>query len=300
MTQEHQHNENINERNVVISILLNLGITLLEFIGGLVSNSLALVSDAFHNLSDTLAIFLSFLAIRFGRLPSNRRKTFGYKRLEILAALFNAAVLIGISLFLFVQAYQRLMDPEPVKGLLMLSVAAAGFIGNFVSVLLLRKDSVRSLNVRAAYLHLLADTLSSVAVIIGAVLMMLFRLYWIDPLLTFIIGMFIIRETYSVLRDTINILMESTPRGIDIDLIKAELEKDPMVDNIHHVHIWQLSDNQVHFECHADLCSDLPLSHAEEVRMNMERMLREKYHIHHVTIQLEFFACDDKKTIMGT
>jgi cobalt-zinc-cadmium efflux system protein len=298
MTHHQEHTLQVNERHVAISVVLNFGITLLEFIGGLLSNSLALVSDAFHNLGDTVAISLSYLALRFGKKPSNEHKTFGYKRIEILAALFNATVLIAISIYLFFEAWGRFRNPQPVKGILMLSIATVGLLANLSSVVLLRKDSSHNLNVRTAYMHLLGDTLSSLGVMAGAIFMILFRLYWIDPLLTVLIGLFIIKETYAILRDTINILMESTPKGMDIEKIKAVLEKDPRIDNVHHIHIWQLSDQQVHFECHVDFCNDLPLSMAEEVRKKLEAILQEQFHIHHVTIQMEFNACEEKGTIM--
>ena len=285
------------ERNLVISILLNGSIALVQFAGGIVSGSLALISDANHNLSDSLAIFLSWIALRMGKKPSDEKKTFGYKRIEILAALFNGVVLVGISLYLFFEAYERFVDPRPVRGELMLTVAVFGLLANLVAVLLLKKDSRHNLNIRAAYLHLLGDTLSSFGVIAGAAVIILWEQYWVDPLLTVLIGIFIIRETWSVIRDTVNILMESSPPDLDIKTIKREIEKHPMVDNIHHIHLWQLSDQQVHFECHADLKEDLPLSRADEVIKSLEKTLTETFRIHHVTIQMEFGHCKKKDSI---
>ncbi|HDJ33043.1 MAG TPA: cation transporter [Bacteroidetes bacterium] len=288
-----------SSRNLLISTGLNGGITVVQVVGGIVSGSLALISDALHNFSDTLAILLAYLAIRMGKKPSNLKKTFGYKRVEILTALFNGVVLIGISLYLFFEAWERFHNPRPVRGGLMLWVAVTGLLANLVAVLLLRKDSRSSLNVKAAYLHLLGDTLSSVGVIGGALLIVFFNITWVDPLLTVLIGIFILRETWSVIRDTVNILMEASPQDLDLGEIRTRLEEHPLVDNVHHVHAWQLSDQQVHFECHADLKEDLPLSRADKVRQELEELLTHHYRIHHVTIQVEFGVCGEKDMIYG-
>ncbi len=285
------------QRNLLLSVVLNGSITLVQVVGGILSGSLALVSDALHNLGDTLAIFLSYLAIRLGRRPSDEKKTFGYKRIEILVALFNAVVLVAVSLYLFFEAWERFRDPRPIKGTLMLVVAVIGLLANLAAVLLLHKHSRENLNVKAAYLHLLGDTLSSVGVIAGAVLIIWFGIYWVDPVLTVLIGLFIIREAWKVIRDTLNILMESSPQDLDIGEIQALLEQHPLVDNVHHIHLWQLSDQQVHFECHADLREDLPLSQADLVRRELEQELVRSFRIHHVTIQLEHDVCRKKDAI---
>lgn len=295
--QPERHEGRPGSRNLLISIGLNGVITLMQVVGGLVSGSLALISDALHNFSDTVAILLSYLAIRMSKKPSNLKKTFGYKRVEILTALFNGVVLVGISLYLFFEAWERFHNPRPVRGGLMLWVAVTGLLANLVAVLLLRKDSRSSLNVKTAYLHLLGDTLSSVGVIGGALLILFFNITWVDPLLTVLIGLFILRETWKVIRDTVNILMEASPQDLDLEKIRNHLEEHPLVDNVHHVHAWQLSDQQVHFECHADLKENLSLSRADEVRLELEELLTQQYRIHHVTIQVEFGACGRKDMI---
>ena len=288
-----------NKRNIVISIVLNFAITVAEFIGGILSNSLALLSDALHNLSDTFAIFISYIAMIVGDKGSTRKNTFGYKRIEILAALLNAIILIVISFYLFYEAYQRFLEPEPVKGNTMLIVAAIGLIANLVSVLLLHRDSRSSLNIKAAFIHLIGDTLSSVGVIIASLLIYFYGLYWVDPLLTFIIGIFILRGTYGILKETIEILMQATPGEIDIRQIKDQLEQDDRVENIHHIHIWRLSDNQVHFECHADLSHNYTMQQADALRRELEKLLNERFQIDHITIQMEYHACDDKSPIVS-
>ena len=293
----HIHNEP-NKNNLLLSVLLNATITLAEFVGGFLSNSLALISDAVHNLSDTMAILISYIALRIGNKKSNLKNTFGYKRIEILAALFNAVVLIGISFYLFFEAYKRFLNPEPIGGKLMFIVASIGLAGNLVSVLLLHKDSSHNLNVKAAYLHLLGDTLSSVGVIIGSILIYFYDLTWVDPLLTVLIGLIIIRGTWGIIKETVNILMQASPANVEIGKIKEELEKHPGIKNIHHIHVWQLSDHITHFECHAEVLQNIRILEADKIRVELEKVLFDKFNFQHVTIQVELDSCSDKNAII--
>ncbi len=296
MPDTHYYNEP-NKKNLLISVLLNAGITLAQFIGGFLSNSLALISDAVHNLSDTMAIIISYVAMRIGKKDSTAKNTFGFKRIEILAALFNAVVLILISVYLFYEAYLRFLEPEPIKGKTMFLVASVGLLGNLISVLLLHKDSGHNLNVKAAYLHLLGDTLSSVGVIIGAVLIYFWNVNWIDPLLTIIIGIVIIRGTWSIIKETIEILMQASPVGLDLKEIKFEIEKHPDIHNIHHIHAWRLSDNITHFQCHADVNKNIYIKEVDKIRIDLENILHKKFNIDHITIQMELDTCTEKSTI---
>lgn len=293
----HHHRDRVPGGNLLITVILNMVITITEFLGGIFSNSLALISDALHNLGDTFSMVIAYIALRIGKKRGNVRKTFGYKRIEILAALFNTTLLIGISLYLFFEAYQRLKNPVPIKSGIMFWVALVGLLANLFSVLLLKRDSASSLNIRSAYLHLMGDTLSSVAVILGSILIRYLEIYWVDPLLTFLIGLFIIRETWSILKETIEILMEASPRELDIGEIKTELEKHSQISNIHHIHAWKLTDSEIHFQCHVDISENLPISEIDKVRIELERLLTEKFGIHHVTIQVEFDTCNDKDSI---
>ncbi len=300
MGHHHHIGKEPNQKNILISVVLNLVITIAEFIGGIFSNSLALISDAAHNLSDTLALLISFIALRIGKRSPSESKTFGYKRIEILAALFNSTVLIAISIFLFWEAFERFRDPQPIKEGIMFTVAFIGLVANLISVFLLKKDSKHNLNIKAAYLHLFGDTLSSVAVIAGAIIIYYFKITWIDPLLTVLIGIFIIKETYGVLKETIDILMASSPKDIDIEQIRAEIEKIPDISNIHHIHVWKLTDTEIHFECHADLCDNLTIKESDKVRMKIEEILINKFQIHHVTIQMEYDTCLEKESIANS
>jgi len=296
MQHNHFHREP-SKKKLLLIVLLNALITIAEFIGCILSNSLALISDAFHNLSDTMAIIISYAAMVIGRKRSTQKNTFGFKRIEILAALFNAVVLIVVSIYLFYEAYNRFFNPEPIKGMLMFIVASIGLAGNLISVLLLHKDSSHNLNIRAAYLHLFGDTLSSVGVIIGSALIYFWNVYWIDPMLTVIIGLVILRGSWKIIKETVEILMQASPANLDLEIIKTELEKHPEIKNIHHIHAWRLSDTITHFQCHADIKNNISIGEADKIRNELELVLQKKFRIDHITIQMEYDACADKKII---
>ncbi|MBN2519721.1 MAG: cation transporter [Bacteroidales bacterium] len=296
----HSHENGISGRKLLWATLLNFIITIAEVIGGILSNSLSLISDALHNFSDGIAVFIAFIANRVGRKSSNFKKTFGYKRIEILAALLNAIVLIVISIYLFIEAYERFIHPEEIEGKLMFIVALIGLLANLLSVLLLHKDSHKNLNIKAAYLHLLGDTFSSIAVIIGGILIHYYKLYWIDPLITVLIGLYIIKETWQILKESVNILMQSTPADLNLNQLTRDVNAITEISNIHHIHAWNLDDKQVHFECHIELNKDYKLSEIEQIRIQVEKMLYEKYNINHVTIQFGFNCCDNKDLINKT
>jgi cobalt-zinc-cadmium efflux system protein len=301
MAHGHGHGHKATEisgRRLLIATALNFVITVAEVAGGLLSNSIALLSDALHNLGDAVAVLLAYVANRVSKKLPTSRSTFGLKRVEILAALFNAVVIIVITFYLFREAYLRFLHPEPIKGLIMFIVATIGLLANIYAVLLLKSDAKSNLNVKAAYLHLLGDTISSVAVIIGSILIYFFEIYWIDPVLTVLIGLYILKEAYVVLKEAVNILMQRTPRHINLDTVKHALENIKGVENIHHVHTWNLTDKQIHFECHVNLKNDMAVSKTNAIRAEMEHRLHELFHIGHVTIQFEYNCCDDTSMIV--
>jgi len=300
-SQSHLHNqsEGKSQRNLLWATLLNIIITVAEVVGGLLANSLSLLGDALHNFSDAVAVFIAYLANRISKRKSTPSKTFGYKRIEILAALFNAVVLMVICIFLFVEAIKRISHPQEVKGVLMFVVATIGLVANLIGMLLLHKDANKNLNIKAAYLHLLGDTLSSVLVIISGILIIYMKWYWIDPLITIAIGLYILKETYEILRQTINILMQFVPDEINIFDIQKEIEYIPQISNVHHMHVWGLNDNQVHFECHIDLKDDLLQSETESIRDRIAGILKGKFSITHSTLQFEY-NCDCNKQLINT
>jgi len=284
----HHHGNDLHGKKLLLVTLLNLSITVVEVVGGLLSNSLSLLSDALHNLADTSALFIAFVAGKISGKAPDEKNTFGYKRVEILAALFNGLVLIAICVFLFYEAYERFKNPQPIKGGLMLVVAVFGLAANFASMIVLKGNKDENLNIKAAYLHLLGDTLSSVAVIVGGVMVIFWKVYWVDPLITVLVGLYIIYHTWDVLKETVDILMQTTPGNIDINKIKEVVESIPEVKNIHHVHVWKLNDEQIHFESHVTLCDNLNMEQMMQCKSQIETILQSDFGISHTTLQIEY------------
>ncbi len=287
----------ISEKKLLITVILNFIITLAEVTGGIISNSLALLSDALHNLGDSVAVLIAYLAHRVSKKDPDKRKTFGYNRIEILAAFINSTFLAAICIFLIYEAIQRIRHPQQIDGLVMLIVACVGFLANIFAVFLLKSDSSKNINMRAAYLHLLGDTLSSAMVIAGGILIYFFNISWLDPIITILISLYIIKESYTLIKDSVNILMQSAPDKLDLEGIKKDIELLPEVLNIHHIHAWNLNEQEIHFEGHIDLNKDLQVSQTDKIRKKIESLLTEKYNIVHFTLQMEFGCCDDTEMI---
>lgn len=290
-------NHHFREENLIITMVLNFIITLVEVIGGLLSGSLALLSDALHNFSDGISVIVSFIALKLSKRENTLKNTFGYKRAEILAALFNSSFLIIIYFFLFKEAYLRIQHPQNIESKIMVTVALVGLIANTISVFLLKSGSKDNMNIKSAYIHLFSDSLSSVAVIIGGIFIYYFNLTIVDPILTFIIGAYVLKEGFEILKKSASILMEKTPVQINILKIKEVVEKIPEVDNLHHVHIWQVNDKEFLFEGHIDVKENINLSKAEELRSNISSILFNEFGINHTTIQIEYNTCKDKEII---
>lgn len=295
----HSHKGIDTEKKLLLTIVLNFTICAVEVAGGLISGSLSLVSDALHNFSDAIAVLISYIAIKLTALEHSSKKTFGYRRAEVFAAFINALILVVISLFLFEEAIGRLVTPPDIKGGLMLGVAFIGLVANLGAVFLLREESKRNINIRAAFLHLLADSISSAGVIVGALVIIFFGFTLIDPLLTLLIGIIVLKESYQILSRTVRILMQHAPEHIDVYEVKRAVEELPEVKNLHHIHIWQLSEGEIHFEGHLDLNEDLRLSRACTVLEKIEKLLKKKFGITHSTIQIEYNVCKDKSAIRG-
>ena len=287
----HSHNENNKESRLIISAGLNLATTVAQIIGGIFSGSLSLISDALHNLSDTVALVISFFAVRLAKRKNTEAQTFGYKRAEILAALFNACALVVVSIFLFKEAIARFAHPQPINSVLMLSVASVGLIANIISVFLLKAHAHEDLNVRAAYVHLFSDFLSSVAVIIGACAIFISKAYWIDPALTILIGIYVLKEGYKIIEESTHILMQHVPKGINLREIQARIEGIEGVKDIHHAHLWAVTERDIHFEAHINVSRDMPVSETCLLVKQVEETLKEHFAITHVTLQIEFDSC---------
>ncbi len=279
-------------KRIFWAALLNAVITVAEFVGGLLSGSLALLSDAVHKLSDTMAIVLSYIAGKIAVRAKDAKRTYGYKRAEILAAFINSAVLFAVSLLLLVEAYKRLRAPEAIEGTLMLAVALIGFLADLLSVFLLHKEAHKSLNIKSSYLHLLTDTISSVGVLAGGIAIKLWGIVWVDPLVTVLIAFFIIKATTQIIRKTINILLQSAA-PLDYEAIKADIVAIDKVKNIHHVHSWMSDEKTIYFEAHIDV-EDMLLSEVEAIYDRIEELLKRDYGVSHVTLQAEVNRCCDK------
>ena len=290
-SHSHAHNTDVHGKKLLWVTLINLGIMVLEIVGGLISNSLALLSDAVHKLGDTLSLVIAWLANHFGKKQADFKKTFGYKRIEILAAFFNALLLVAICIFLLFEAYERFREPEAIRGGLMLTVALIGLVADWICVLILQKNKKENINVKAAYLHLLGDTLSSVAVIIGGLAILLWDIVWVDPVVTALVSLYLMYHTWDVLKESIDILMQAAPKDIDLNLIQQTLEAIPEVEDVHHMHIWRLNDSKLYFESHVNLRDNIDIEQINDIRFRMEKILNEQFGIDHTTLQFEYQCC---------
>ncbi|WP_223550011.1 cation diffusion facilitator family transporter [Aestuariivivens sp. NBU2969] len=301
MGNHHSHNHshiNVKGRNLVISILLNILITASQIVGGIVSGSLALLSDALHNFSDVLSLVVSYVANKLAKKKASIYRTFGYKRAEILAAFINASTLIIVAILLIIEAIKRFRNPEEIESNLVIWLSFIAIIANGLSVLLLKKDSKINMNMKSAYLHLLTDMLASVAVLIGGLLMKYYSVFWVDSVLTFIIAIYLIWMGFDLLKDSTKVLMLFTPATIPIKQIVKEINAFESIKNVHHVHVWQLNEEEIHLEAHIDFNEDITLSQFDVILHKIEDLIYHKYDINHVNIQPEFSKDDAKDMIV--
>jgi len=295
-SHNHSHSTETSGTRLFITILLNFTITIAEIIGGVISGSLSLISDAMHNFSDGIAVIISYIAIRLNKKPKDYKFTFGYKRAEILAAVFNASVLIGISLYLFFEAYNRFVNPEEIKGGIMIIVATIGLVANIVGTLLLKSGAKDNMNIRSAYLHLFSDAVSSVGVIIGGVFIYYYNVYWIDPVITVLISLYIMKESWEIVKEAIEILMMAAPDEISIEHIEKHIIEIDGIDSIHHVHFWKVNERDTHFEAHVKVL-DMMVSNTEFLISEIEKLMHDKFKINHVTLQFECDRCESEGLI---
>ncbi len=296
---EHHHHHDMKGKNLFIAVILNIVITLSQIIGGIMSGSLALLSDAVHNFSDVLALIVAYFANRLAARPNDTSKTFGYRRAEILAALFNASVLIGIGIFLIIEAFHKFYHPETIDSFWVIVLGVLSILLNTASVLLIRCDASNNINIKVAYLHLLTDVATSVAVVVGGTLMYYFGIFWIDPFISILIALYLIWASFGLIKESGSILMQFVPKGVEIDKIVKEIEKEPEIKDVHHVHIWQLDDNHVHFEAHLNFKDDVMLSVSNRVIDELEKKLYDIFHIDHTTFQCEYERNDKKGVIVS-
>lgn len=283
----HDHTHGANKKALMISFIIITCYMVIEAIGGFFTNSLALLSDAGHMLSDSISLGVGLLAFKLGEKVSNYSKTYGYKRFEILAAVFNGVALIIISLYIFYEAFQRFADPSEIASTGMLTIAIIGLVVNiFVTWMLMRGDTKENLNLRAAFLHALGDLLGSVGAIIAALLIMFFNWGWADPLASLIVAALILVSGWRVTKDAIHVLMEGTPKNVDLDEIIKLMENVPGIISIHDLHVWSITSGQNALSCHAVVDGDLSVQESQELLRSIEHELEHKG-VGHVTIQME-------------
>ena len=277
-------------------MVLNVVITVAEVIGGIISGSMALLSDATHNFSDVLSLIISYIANKLSRKKATDRRTFGYKRSEIMAAFINSATLIILAVFIFTEAVDRILNPTVIRAGWVIWLSLLSIVINGLSVLLIRKDSHGNMNIKSAYLHLFSDMLTSIAVLIGGLTMKFFHWYSIDSIFSMLISLYLIVVSWKIFSASLRVLMQFTPKEINLKKIVAEIESMGNVKNLHHVHIWQISEHDIMFEAHVDVKENINITGFEELLEEIRSIL-EKYNINHVTIQPEFTVNDSKSLI---
>jgi cobalt-zinc-cadmium efflux system protein len=282
----HDHASHASTRSLRVALVLIAGLLVLETIGGFLANSLALLADAGHLLTDVGALALSLFVAWFTTQPVTPRKSYGYLRWEILAAFLNGATLLLISVWILFEAIIRLRHPEPVEGGLMLTVAIAGLIVNIIAARILHPTSQENLNVRGAYLHVLGDLLAQIGTVVAAILIRYTGWLMADPIVSFLTTALIIRGAWILIRESVDILLESTPRHIDLNGVREQLEAIPGIESVHDLHVWSVTPRMVAMSAHAIVRDSAAHQHALEHIHDAMRL----YGIQHVTVQLE---CDE-------
>lgn len=279
--------EDIN-KNLKIAIILTTFIFFLEFAGGIISNSLALLSDAAHVFMDVIALLLTYGAIRISARPSNRNVTFGYHRFEIFAALINGLTIIGISVFIFYEAYERILNPPPVKGFEVLIIATVGLLVNTWTALKLHGH--HDLNIKGAYLHVIGDALASIAVIAGAVVIIFTGNNIVDPILSIVIGLMLLYGAVKLVFGSIRILLEFAPKHVDADILSKVMMEIEGIKGIHDIHIWSICSNIHAMSAHV-LVDRIHVQQTEILISEINRIVRERFQIVHTTLQFECAEC---------
>lgn len=299
---DHEHHDHhlhhVHETRVegakylIIAMVITGSIVVAELVGGVLSNSLALLSDAGHVLTDFLALLLSYVAFKFANRAATDKMSWGFYRMEILAALVNSVVLGVVTTLIFIEAYDRLLHPHPVDGTLMLVVAAIGLVANLASAKVLQGHAHDNLNIKSAFLHVIADALSSVGVIVGGLIIMFTGYYIVDPVISIILALVIVRGAYNLGKEAVAVLMEAVPNELETQSVTTDLLKVDGVKDVHHLHIWTISSGIHALSTHV-LIDDVLTSESTRILDDIEDMLKEKHNITHVTIQFECENCSN-------
>lgn len=278
------------EKRLIIAVVINVLIPIVQIIGGLYAHSVAILSDALHNLGDVLTLVLTYAAFLIARRMASTSHTYGYRRAEVIAAFFNAIVIIGASAVILKEAVEKFFNPAAISGQWVMGLAIVGMIGNGISALLLHSHAATNINVKSAFVHLMGDFLTSFAVLVGGVILLFKPWYWIDPLLSCLIVIFIVKGCWGIFRDALRILMEATPPDVDLKKVKESIESIQGVLGAHYLHAWTLSPSNVAFSCHV-VVEDQPLSRVGEIRKAIEDTLASQFRINHPVLQFETAPC---------
>jgi cobalt-zinc-cadmium efflux system protein len=273
-----------------LSLFLTLAFVILEAGAGIFANSLALLTDAAHNLTDVIALGLTWFAVRVTSQPANAQKTYGYHRAGILVALLNSTTLVLISIGIFYEAYRRFMNPPEVQSSILISVGLIAVVINLVTALLVHRGSQSDLNLRSAFVHLMGDVLSTVGAVIAGVIIYFTNANWLDPLVSVLIGFLILYNAWGILRDAVDILLEATPRDVNIKSMVEDIVQVDGVLGIHDIHVWSLTQSLRTMSAHI-LTDDVNISAAADIQRQINEIIRRRYNIAHSTLQLECVDC---------
>ncbi|WP_313517739.1 cation diffusion facilitator family transporter [Pseudomonas sp.] len=288
---EHSHDSEANEKALWIALALTGGFMLTELVGGLLSHSLALLSDAAHMVTDTAALLIALLAIRMAQRQADARRTFGYARFEILAAAFNALLLLGVAVYIMIEAVRRFMQPPELQTGTMLAIAVLGLVVNLISMRVLTAGQGDNLNLRGAYLEVLSDMLGSVGVIIAALVVRYTGWTPADPIVAVLIALWVVPRTWSLLRTSSNVLLEGVPSGIDPLAVRETLAAQPEVEDVHDLHIWGLTPQRRLLSAHLVIADTLDAQHGDRLIARITELMHDTFDIAHCTLQLERSHC---------
>lgn len=281
----HSHGRGATARQLSIALILTSAFLVAEVVGGILTQSLALISDAAHMFTDAAGLAIALAAVKLGERPPDAKRTFGYARFEILAAAFNAVLLFLVALYIMYEAYRRLVEPAEVQSLPMLAIAALGLIINLICMRILQAGKDESLNVKGAYLEVWADMLGSLGVILAAAAIWLTGWNWIDPLVAVAIGLWVLPRTWVLLRESLNILLQGVPEGLVLEDVEKALRAVPGLKDLHSLHVWALTSGRNVLSAHIEIGPEVP--DAMAFRSSIESVLHEQFAIDHITIQLE-------------
>ena len=292
---EHAHMAKAGSRVLTISLIITVVIMVVEAIGGLLSNSLGLLGDAGHMLVDSLSLGLTLIALNIARRPPTLTRTFGYYRAEIIAALTNGSILIVLSLVVFYESYQRFLSPPKINTPLMIGVAAVGLVGNFTSIILIRRTGKMNLNIKAAFWHILGDTISSLGVIAAGAIILITGWSYADPLIAVIIGFIILYGAVQLVKESLDVLLEAVPKQIAVEKVIKTLKEINGVEEVHDIHIWTITSGIYALSAHL-MVKDVMVSRSAELLEAANHSLENNYNITHTTLQLECETCTSGNT----